>query len=91
MTLNINDMTPRQLAAGLMRGNKDEFKLGYGPHAAAHAAANRNGLSESEFRELVAYCEGFHDGLSEDNSQVNLTARESEAVIPSLPDGVHRG
>lgn len=78
--MDINKLTPRQLVAGLMRGNADEFKMGYSPEAATHAVAGRFNLSPLEFNKLLSYAEGFADGLVEDGSNSNMPARKSEAV-----------
>jgi hypothetical protein len=61
--IDIDSMTPRELAAGLMRGDREDFKLGYSPRSAALAAAQRNELSEDDARKLLDWALGFHDGM----------------------------
>jgi len=91
--MDLNKMTPRQLTAGLMRGDALEMKMGYSPEAAAGAAARRFEMSEQEHAELLAYAQGFADGLVEDGRQGLFPERQSDAVIELedvLPDSEHR-
>lgn len=60
---DIDKMTPRELSAGLMRGNRIDMQTGYSPRSAALTAAERNNLSEQRARELLDWSLGFHDGL----------------------------
>lgn len=60
-----NEMTPRELCGGLMRGDRVDMKRGYGPESAALVAAERNKLDEDEFRTLLAWALGFADGMQE--------------------------
>ena len=93
--MDLNKMTPRQLTAGLMRGNRIEMKMGYSPEAAASAAARRAGWDNDspEFKELLAYAQGFADGLVEDGTQGLMPERQSDAAMELediVPDGEHR-
>lgn len=56
-------MSPHELTAGLMRGSRVDMQLGYGPYAAAMAAAQRNDLSDEKCRALFDWALGFHDGI----------------------------
>ena len=90
--MDLNKMTPKQLATSLMRGNKTEFQLGYSAESAALVAADRHSLDEHDRALLVAYCQGFADGCAEDSRDYNMPARESEASWDDLAsyDGAHR-
>lgn len=78
---DIDKLTPRQLVAGLMRGNAANFQLGYGPEAATHAAQRRFDLDSVEFDRLLAYAQGWADGAVEHPEPMNLAHRESEAAF----------
>ena len=60
---DIDQMSPQELSAGLMRGNRADMQLGYGPRSAAMTAAERHQLSQESFRALLDWSLGFHDGL----------------------------
>ena len=60
---DLDAMNPRELTAGLMRGNRADMQLGYGPYSAAMAAANRHDLDDPHVRELFDWALGYHDGM----------------------------
>ena len=60
---DLDSMTPHELTAGLMRGNRVDMQLGYGPYAAAMTAADRHKLSDASVRSLFDWALGFHDGI----------------------------
>lgn len=86
----IEDLTARQLVAGLMRGNAQTLQRGYGPEAAVHAAATRHNLTASEADKLLAYAEGFLDGFAEDGRRGNPVERISDAAFPESRMGEAR-
>lgn len=61
--IDIDQMTPRELCAGLMRGDRADMKLGYSYESAALVAAERNILSEDATRRLLRYAFGFAEGM----------------------------
>lgn len=96
MSKSLDDMTPHELTAGLMRGNRADMQLGYGPYAAAMAAADRHKLSDANIRPLFDWALGFHDGLHDamrrDDVEVEegpkrLGMAESESYLRGRIDG----
>lgn len=75
--MDLDRMTPREVVAGLMRGNREEQKLGYSAEAAVAMAATVKDLDHNVLVELVAYAEGFADGLPEDPARAmpNISQR----------------
>ena len=63
MSKDLDTMTPHELTAGLMRGDRTDMRCGYGPYAAAMAAANRFDLGDDACRRLFDWSLGFHDGI----------------------------
>jgi hypothetical protein len=59
----LDEYTPHELSAGLMRGNRVDMQRGYSPYSAALVAADRNNLSEHDTRALLDWSLGFHDGI----------------------------
>jgi hypothetical protein len=84
---DINTMTNRQLVAGLMRGSLKDFQQGYGPESAVLTVEDMRErddrlMGEVDRNELLAYAQGFYDGLDEDSSNVMLSgARHSDATV----------
>jgi hypothetical protein len=60
---DIDAMTPHELTAGLMRGDRTDMRLGYDPKSAALAAIERKKLSPEQARKLIEWAQGFHDGM----------------------------
>lgn len=54
----------QELMRGLMRGNREELKLGYSPHNAVHAVKKLRPDEHED--ELRGYAEGFSDGMNPD-------------------------
>lgn len=80
MKVNIDDLTPRELAMSLMRGDRVDMKLGYSAEAAARVAARRAGWIEDHMTEiptptadenvdkfwrLLAFCQGWENGVAD--------------------------
>lgn len=59
----LDEYTPHELAAGLMRGNRMDMQTGYPAFSAALVAADRNNLSEHDTRALLDWSLGFNDGI----------------------------
>jgi transcriptional accessory protein Tex/SPT6 len=80
--MDLDQMTPRQIVAGLMRGDADSKKLGYTPENAVQAVVNLKGLDPAGASgDLLAYAEGFVDGLVEDPENIYMPYRRSDAEI----------
>jgi hypothetical protein len=60
---DIDAMTALDLCVGLMRGDRNDMRLGYSPASAALAAAQRKGLDDAHTRALLDYALGFSDGM----------------------------
>lgn len=60
---SLDEMTPRELCAGLMRGDRVDMRLGYSAKSAAITAAERNRLDKLATARLVDYAVGFADGM----------------------------
>lgn len=65
MPVDIDSMTPREMTAGLMRGDRVDMKRGYSAESAALVAADFKGLSVDEKDRLLAFAYGFADGIAE--------------------------
>jgi hypothetical protein len=61
---DLDKLSPREMVAGLMRGNRDELRLGYTWLAAAQVTADRKGLDNDQRAQLRAYGEGFAEGMN---------------------------
>jgi hypothetical protein len=77
--VNIDELTPHDLCAGLMRGDRVDMKRGYNFRAAAMAAAERKGLTEEETDELVAFARGFAIGMRQ-------AMHEADPAMPEPPE-----
>jgi hypothetical protein len=61
--IDIDEMTPHELTAGLMRGDRTDMRLGYSAKAAALTTAERKQLSPEQYQKLLEWAQGFHDGM----------------------------
>jgi len=63
--MDFEQMTPREIVAGLMRGNREEQKLGYSAGSAVITAVRLKHLDDDDAADLLNYAEGFAAGLVE--------------------------
>ena len=68
---NIEAMSDREFAAGLMRGNAETFQAGYSPGAAVNVVVERRNLTTKEQEHLMSWAEGFCAGMNESNRFTN--------------------
>jgi hypothetical protein len=71
-------MDARELVRGLMRGDRAQWKLGYSAAAAIDAVRTVKG-DEAVTPELIAYAEGFADGMAEPQDRT-YPAKPTEGV-----------
>lgn len=89
---DLRTMTPRELARGLMRGNRAELKLGYSPANAALAVQRIHPSWPND--EARGYTQGFYDGMTRDISMVSENdpaVTENNAYRDGYRDGMIEG
>lgn len=90
----LSTMHPRELIRGLMRGNREELKLGYSPANAASAArhALRSGGGDIPAdSQLTMYAQGYSDGMHRRvpmASQGDTPGAESDAYCVGFVHGL---
>lgn len=67
----LENMSDREFAIALMRGDRASLQKGYSPEAAALSVTSLRDLSESEHNDVLAFCTGWLIGTTENQDRIN--------------------
>lgn len=76
--MSIEDKHPREILRGLMRGNREELRLGYSPANAVMAVTRLLPNADLDEDELRGYSQGFSDGVQ----RLESMASSGDTVSP---------
>lgn len=86
MGKSLEEMTARELCAGLMRGDRVDMKLGYSYEAAALTAAEHKDLTEPAVKRLLNYALGFGEGMAHALHRADSDTAEGPPVRSGFAD-----